>query len=152
MPAVGCGHTETLPAACPKALLLHQALNTLLAHAHALGSQLPPDPRPAVRPPMLLIRGPNMHRQCFLALMPSFGDPQQPGEMFVITRHTHLQHAALNANGPDLAMTSNKGVPHLCSFAKYAVAFPRMSRSIFTRASSARNLTLPAESVSLSSL
>jgi hypothetical protein len=30
------------------------------------------------------------------------------------------------------------GVLHFCPFAKYAVAFPRMSRSIFTRANSAR--------------
>src|ERR1019366_7117793 len=34
---------------------------------------------------------------------------------------------------------SNKGVLHFWPFAKYAVAFPRMSRSIFTRANSARN-------------
>src|SRR5208282_2046173 len=35
-------------------------------------------------------------------------------------------------------VTSNKGVLHFWPFAKYAVAFPRMSRSIFTRANSAR--------------
>jgi hypothetical protein len=33
----------------------------------------------------------------------------------------------------------NEGVLHRCAFAKYAVAFSRVSRSIFTRASSARS-------------
>ena len=36
-------------------------------------------------------------------------------------------------------MPLDEGVLQLCAFAKYAVAFPRMSRSIFTRASSARS-------------
>ena len=36
-------------------------------------------------------------------------------------------------------MTVDKGILQLCAFAKYAVAFPKMSRSIFTRANSARN-------------
>ncbi len=35
-------------------------------------------------------------------------------------------------------MAFNKGILHFWPFAKYAVAFPRMSRSIVTRASSAR--------------
>jgi hypothetical protein len=35
-------------------------------------------------------------------------------------------------------MAFNKGILHFEPFAKYAVAFPNMSRSIVTRASSAR--------------
>src|SRR5215469_13331709 len=35
-------------------------------------------------------------------------------------------------------MAFDEGILHFWPFAKYAVAFPRMSRSIFTRASSAR--------------
>ena len=37
-------------------------------------------------------------------------------------------------------------VLHVDAFAKYAIAFPRMSRSIFTRASSARSLLISISS------
>ena len=59
--------------------------------------------------------------------------------MLVIPGHAYLQRTALDTNRPNAAVSPNEGVPHFRSFAKYAVAFPRMSRSIFTRANSARN-------------
>jgi len=38
-----------------------------------------------------------------------------------------------------MTMTLNEGILHFWPLAKYAVAFPGMSRSTVTRASSARN-------------
>ncbi len=56
----------------------------------------------------------------------------------MIAGHTDSEHAALYFDRPLPAIASNQGVLHFCPLAKYAIAFPRMSRSIFTRASSAR--------------
>jgi len=36
------------------------------------------------------------------------------------------EHMALHPDRPDPLVTLNKGIPHFCAFAKYAVAFPRM--------------------------
>src|ERR1019366_6983729 len=52
--------------------------------------------------------------------------------------HAHPQNSALHADRPHPPVISNKGVLHFWHFAKYAVAFPRMWRSIVTRANSAR--------------
>jgi len=70
--------------------------------------------------------------------MPALGDPPPPCPMLMKAGHAHPQHPALHTNRPDPPMAFNKGVSHFWPFANYAVAFPRMSRSIFTRASSAR--------------
>src|SRR3974377_2158820 len=61
-----------------------------------------------------------------------------PCPMLMKSGNAHPQHPALHANRPDLPMTLDEGILHFWPLAKYAVAFPRMSRSIFTRASSAR--------------
>ncbi len=55
-----------------------------------------------------------------------------------VSGHADTQHAALHTNGPPLPVLSNKGVLHCRPWAKYAVAFPKMSRSLLTRANSAR--------------
>src|SRR5512141_2488974 len=60
-------------------------------------------------------------------------------KVFVIPARTHSQDLALHRHRPPLLVAFNPGVLHVDSFAKYAVAFFRMSRSIFTRANSARN-------------
>src|SRR5471030_795988 len=57
--------------------------------------------------------------------------------MLKVAAGTHPQHLALQADGPPALMPSDPGVPHIDSFAKYAVAFFKISRSILTRASSA---------------
>src|SRR5664279_6058465 len=57
----------------------------------------------------------------------------------MVARYAHAQHPALHPDWPHPPVTLNKGVLHFWLFAKYAVAFPRMSRSILTRANSARN-------------
>ncbi|OSR30647.1 hypothetical protein BV321_05630 [Pseudomonas syringae pv. actinidiae] len=51
---------------------------------------------------------------------------------------TDAQHPALHNDRPETAMSKNERVLQLDAFAKYAVAFSRMSRSILTRANSAR--------------
>jgi hypothetical protein len=51
----------------------------------------------------------------------------------MVARDAHQQHSALHTDRPDQLVALNKGVLHFWHFAKYAVAFPRMSRSILTR-------------------
>ena len=46
---------------------------------------------------------------------------------------------AQNANGPVVLVLVDIGELHFWPFAKYAIAFPKISRSILTRARSARN-------------
>ena len=70
--------------------------------------------------------------------MAATGDLLAPGEVLVKTRYAYTQYPALHTDGPDPPMALNKDVFHFWPFAKYAVAFPRMSRSIVTRANSAR--------------
>src|ERR1035437_8197202 len=57
--------------------------------------------------------------------------------MIKVAAGTHPQHLALQADGPLALVPSDPGVPHPDSFAKYAVAFFKISRSILTRANSA---------------
>src|ERR1019366_1367994 len=57
--------------------------------------------------------------------------------MLKIAAGTHPQYLALQADGPPALVPSDPGVLHIDSFAKYAVAFFKISRSILTRASSA---------------
>src|SRR5271170_4639048 len=63
---------------------------------------------------------------------------QAANEVLVVASHTDPEHAALYADGPHTAVASNQGVLHFCPSAKYAIAFPEISRSIVTRARSAR--------------
>src|SRR5664280_1508884 len=70
--------------------------------------------------------------------MAALRDLLAPRHMLVITRDAHQQHPALHTDRPDQLVALNEGVLHRWTFAKYAVAFPRMSRSIVTRANSAR--------------
>src|SRR5579885_2899395 len=59
--------------------------------------------------------------------------------MLMEAGYAHTEHPALHTDWPDPPMAFDKGILHFWPFAKYAVAFPRMSRSIVTRANSARN-------------
>src|SRR5277367_6049027 len=70
--------------------------------------------------------------------MASTSDLQATQEVLVVACHTDSEHAALYSDRPLPAVASNQGVLHFCPLAKYAIAFPRMSRSIVTRARSAR--------------
>src|SRR5271167_3476051 len=117
---------------------LHQPLHPLLAHADALSTQLPPDARPAVGSPVLRINGADMHQQRLVTQVAAPENVPAANQVFMVARHAHVQDPALHADRPHPPVTLNKGVLYFWPFAKYAVAFPRMSRSIFTRANSAR--------------
>lgn len=57
----------------------------------------------------------------------------------MIARKADIEDLAQNSNWPVVLMLIDVGELHFWPFAKNAIAFPRMSRSILTRASSARN-------------
>src|ERR1700691_1177114 len=138
MSAVRGRDPEAALATPPDAVLLHQSLHSLLAHTNALCPQLPPDPRPPVCSPIRRIHRPDMHQQRLITQMPSGSNFTPPCQVLMISRHAHPKNSALHADRPYPPVSLNKGVLHFWPFAKYAVAFPRMSRSIFTRANSAR--------------
>src|ERR1035438_10273399 len=138
MSAVRGRDPETALAAGANAVLLHQPLYPLLAHAKALSPQLSPDPRPAVGSAIRRIHGADMHQQSLIPQMATRNHTPPANPVFMVTGHAHPQNSALHTDRPHPPVTLNKGVLHFWPFAKYAVAFPRMSRSIFTRANSAR--------------
>src|SRR6516162_5161078 len=138
MPAVGGHHPKSPLAASTDAVLLHEPLHSLLAHANAAPDQFPPDARPAIGAAMLRAQRPDMRQQSCITQMPARSDLPPSRQMLMEAGYADLEHPALHTDRPDPPMAFNKGVFHFWPFAKYAVAFPRMSRSIFTRASSAR--------------
>ena len=85
------------------------------------------------------VDGLDVHQQRVVAEVATLGRAGRPHEVLVVPGHAGLQHPALHRDRPDAAVSVDEGVLQLCAFAKYAVAFPRMSRSILTRASSARS-------------
>src|SRR5260370_38240616 len=138
MSAVGGGDMEAPLGGGADTVLLHEALHRLLADADALSMQFAPDARPAVSSAIGRIHGTNMHQQCLSAQVTTPSDLQPMNKVLVVASHTYPQHPALHADRPHTPIASNQGVLHFCPLAKYAIAFPRMSRSIVTRASSAR--------------
>jgi hypothetical protein len=83
--------------------------------------------------------GLDVHQYRVIAQMATRGRAGQANKVFVVPSHTYAQHTELHRDRPDAAEALDEGVLQIDPFAKYAVAFPRMSRSIFTRANSARN-------------
>src|ERR1035437_3463259 len=138
MSAVRGRDPETALVAGANAVLLHQPLHPLLAHANALSPQLPPDPRPAVGSAIRRIHGADMHQQSLITQMATRHNIPPANPVFMVAGYAHPQNSALHTDRPHPPVTLNKGVLHFWPFAKYAVAFPRMSRSILTRANSAR--------------
>ena len=123
---------------------LAAGLNTMLLHL-PLHTQLPPQRRrPVAGDPGLPTRMP-CARSCLQTGVPSKrfllaaarGNFHAPRQVFMIARDAHQQHPVRrcgHTDQPDQLVALNKGVLHFWHFAKYAVAFPRMSRSIITRA------------------
>ena len=70
---VGSHDTKTLLTVSANAVLLHQLLHTLLAHANALSPKLPPDARPAVGSAALHIGCSDVHQQYLVAKMAAPG-------------------------------------------------------------------------------
>src|SRR5271169_6811760 len=138
VPAVGGGNPESPLATSLNAVLLHQPLHPQLANPNALRPQLPPDARPSIGSAILRINGADMHQQRLVTQVATPQNVSAANQVFMVARYAHAQHPALHADWPHPPVTLNKGVLHFWPFAKYAVAFPRMSRSILTRANSAR--------------
>jgi hypothetical protein len=53
--------------------------------------------------------------------------------MLVVAGHAEPKHMALHPDRPYPLVALDEGVPHFCPLAKYAIAFPRMSRSMVNR-------------------
>jgi hypothetical protein len=79
-----------------------------------------------------------MHQQRLRAQVTTPSDLQPTNKVLVVASHTYPQHPALHTDRPHTPIASNQGVLHFCPLAKYAIAFPRMSRSILPRANAAR--------------
>ena len=80
----------------------------------------------------------DVDQECFVAEETALRYIHAPRQVFMVARDAYPQHPTLHTDRPDQLVTLNKGVLHRWTFAKYAVAFPRMSRSMVTRANSAR--------------
>jgi len=85
------------------------------------------------------VDGLDVHQQRVVAQVAALIATGSAYKVFVVSGCTDLQNPALHRDGPHAPVALDEGVLHFDAFAKYAVAFPRMSRSIFTRASSARS-------------
>ena len=83
--------------------------------------------------------GLDVHQQRVVAEAAPLRGAGAPDEMLVVPSDAGFEHPALHRDRPHAAVAMDEGVLQLCAFAKYAVAFPKMLRSIFTRASSARS-------------
>ena len=118
---------------------LHELLDPLLAHPDAPAHKLFPRPGPAVAAAGLGVDGLDVHQQRVIAEVAPLGRTSRPHKVLVVPSLAGLKNPALYRDWPNPAVPLDEGVLQLCTFAKYAVAFPRMSRSIFTRASSARS-------------
>ena len=106
---------------------LHELLHSLLADQDALP------------PPRLGVQGLKMHQQRLVAQALPLGIASTAHQMRVVARHANLQHPALHRDKLGMPVALDEGVLQIDSFAKYAVIFPKMSRLIFARASSARS-------------
>src|SRR6202166_3459455 len=122
------------------AVQLHEPLDTILADANALGQQLLPHARPAVLAFGFGVHGLDVHQQSVVADVSARSvSIDIPRLARVVTAGADTQHLAGQGHRPLSAVKLDPGVLHADTFAKYAVAFSNMSRSIFTRANSARS-------------
>ena len=126
-------------------VLLHHAPHALLADTDASGHQFLSHLGPAVLLLDLGVDGPDMGQQGFIAdalvgarpgwLLSAFAP-----HVLEEAAGAHAQHVTGERYRPVLLVPLYPGVLHFETRAKYAVAFPRMSRSIRSLAFSARSL------------
>ena len=121
------------------AVQLRELLHPLLAHTDAACQQFPTDAWPIVGATNFGVDGLDVHKQHVVAQMAAMGDPCPLIKVLVVLGHTNAKHPALHLDRPQTAVASVEGVLQVDPFARYAVALPRMSRSIFARANSARS-------------
>ena len=138
MIAVG-GDLEAPLSLGTNAVQLHEPLHALLAHTAPANPQFLSGARPAIAASRLGMDGLDVHQQYVVAWMAALGSAGQANEVLVVPGSAHLQHPALHRDRPHPPVALDEGVLHADPFEKYAVAFPRIPGSIFTRANSARS-------------
>ena len=85
------------------------------------------------------VQGLDMHQQRLVAQALPLSIAGTAHEVRVAAGRADLQYPALHRDRPQVAVLLDEGVLQIDSLAKYAVAFPKMSRLIFARTSSARS-------------
>ena len=127
------------------AVLFHHAPYALFAHSDAACHQFFVHLGPAVFLLDLGADGPDMDQQRFIAQ--SHISARLPGLVSIFATHLLEEPAGAEAQQvtgkryrPLLFVIGNLGVLHFDTREEYAVAFPRMSRPILSRAFSARSL------------
>ena len=85
------------------------------------------------------MHGLDRHQKRLVAQVASLRIAGTAHQVRVVAGRADLEYPALHRDRPQAAVLLNEGVLQIDPLAKYAVAFPRMSRSIFTRANSARS-------------
>ena len=81
----------------------------------------------------------NVNQQGSVAHVPAARELLAAQMMLVIAREADFENFTLQANWPEMTTALDMGILHLWPREKCAAAFPRMSRSIFRRATSARS-------------
>src|SRR3954469_6169780 len=136
--AVGCCFVFPLRA-CPNGIVPHHLAHPLLTNPNASLPQLAPDPRPPVGASGFGMDRLDVGQQRQIAHSPhALVGHFLPTQVLLKSSGADIQDRALYRDRPVTAVSLNKGVLHRYSLAKYAVAFFKMSRSIFTRDNSVR--------------
>ena len=134
------GYDEFTLSACFDVVLLYEPPNSFFPNSHTIDPKFPPNPWPAIFTFAFCMHSLDANQQCGVAnalagnrrIICSFSSL-----MPKVTASTDIERFASPANWPAAFVPFNPGVLHSDSHAKHAVAFLRMSRSIFTLASSA---------------
>ena len=127
-----------------QAVLVHQGLQSMFSHTNTRVAQLAQDAGTTVALACVRLHGLDMNEQRIVAEETTWPRARLACEMCVVSACADLKHPALHGDWLDLPMTLDEGVLHFTTFAMYAVAFPKMSRSILTRVSSALTGVLSA--------
>lgn len=135
MLAIGCG-LELFPLFCCNASQLHQSSGLMLATMKPKSIQLLSHPSAAVRCFRFLMNGTNPGNQLGSLLLPGRCSTLFP---VVITATAHLHDFTQQKQRERLLLDIDKRKSQTDSFAKKAVAFFRISRSIRKRSFSRRN-------------
>jgi hypothetical protein len=123
--------------ACPNGVVPHHLAHPLLTNPNVPLPQLAPDPRPAIGASGFGVDRLDEQRQIAHAPHALVGH-FLPMQVLLKSSGADIQDRALYRDRPVPTVSLNKGVLHRYSLAKYAVAFFKMSRSIFTRDNSVR--------------
>lgn len=139
MLAVGGYDEFTLPARFD-VVFLHESSNPFFPNSNTICPKFSPNPWPAIFAFAGCMHSLDVNQQSSVADALAGNRwiiRNSSPLMFKVTASTDIEHFALSANRPTAFVPFNPGVLHTDSRAKYAVAFFKMSRSIFTFASSA---------------